>query len=126
MWAAETRAARPTDDDHGEPVTPGRVAVPTPEANDPNAAVFKDAARRLKAAGLDVVVEGTAVRVEDDATLHRLADGYRDKYGDAWSFDVADGGFRHGSQQVAHVFRVEASTIFGFGKSPHTQTRWRF
>jgi PPOX class probable F420-dependent enzyme len=78
------------------------------------------------AAGLDVVVEGTAVRVDDDATLHRLADGYRDKYGDAWSFDVADGGFRHGSQQVAHVFRVEASTIFGFGKSPHTQTRWRF
>jgi agmatine deiminase len=36
-------------------VAPGRVAVPTPEADDPNKTVYRDAAERLKAAGLDVV-----------------------------------------------------------------------
>ncbi|HET7817487.1 MAG TPA: agmatine deiminase family protein [Sphingomicrobium sp.] len=36
-------------------VAPGRVAIPTAAADDPNAAVFRDAARRLRAARLDVV-----------------------------------------------------------------------
>ena len=37
-------------------VAPGRVAIPTPANEDPNEAVFRDAARRLKAAaGLDIV-----------------------------------------------------------------------
>lgn len=44
-------------------VAPGRVAVPTPEADDPNAAVYKDAARRLKAAGLDIVTLPSPGRV---------------------------------------------------------------
>jgi agmatine deiminase len=37
-------------------VAPGRVAIPTPTADDPNAAVFRDAAKRLRGAGLDLVV----------------------------------------------------------------------
>jgi agmatine deiminase len=36
-------------------VAPGRVAVPAPAADDPNEAVYEDAARRLRAAQLDVV-----------------------------------------------------------------------
>jgi len=36
-------------------VAPGRVAIPTPAKDDPNAAIYKDAAHRLKAARLDVV-----------------------------------------------------------------------
>ena len=36
-------------------VAPGRVAIPTPAAGDPNAAVYADAARRLADAGLDIV-----------------------------------------------------------------------
>ena len=36
-------------------VAPGRVAIPTAARGDPNAAVFKDAARRLADAGLDIV-----------------------------------------------------------------------
>ena len=36
-------------------VAPGRVAIPTAAENDPNAAVYKDAARRLADAGLDIV-----------------------------------------------------------------------
>src|SRR5215208_5709571 len=34
--------------------------------------------------GIDIVVEGEAVRVRDDATLERLAEAYRSKYG--WEF----------------------------------------
>jgi nitroimidazol reductase NimA-like FMN-containing flavoprotein (pyridoxamine 5'-phosphate oxidase superfamily) len=36
------------------------------------------------AEGLDVVVEGRAQRVSDDATLQRLADAYEAKYGSFW------------------------------------------
>jgi agmatine deiminase len=36
-------------------VAPGRVAIPTAAANDPNAAIYKDAARRLADARLDIV-----------------------------------------------------------------------
>ncbi|WP_309116324.1 pyridoxamine 5'-phosphate oxidase family protein [Saccharothrix sp.] len=75
--------------------------------------------------GLDVVVEGVAVRVEDPATLHTLAAEWEAKYGPDWHFEVAEGGFAnlHG---VALVFRVEPTTAFGFAKSPYSQTRWRF
>src|ERR687893_1752285 len=48
------------------------------------------------AEGLDVVVEGTAVRVTDRADLQRLADAYEAKYGSDWHFDVGDGMFTHG------------------------------
>lgn len=76
------------------------------------------------ASGFDVVVEGVARRVIDDDRLRSVADAYRDKYGDAWSFQVEDGTFvQHG---VSHVFEVEPTTVFGFGKGPFSQTRHRF
>jgi PPOX class probable F420-dependent enzyme len=75
--------------------------------------------------GLDVVVEGTATAVVDDATLHQIADAYEAKYGSDWAFTVRDGGFatEHGQ---AVVYRIAAMTVFGFGKATSTQTRWRF
>src|SRR5690349_4675481 len=39
-------------------------------------------------ASRDVVVEGTAVRVTDDAALHELAAAWSAKYGDDWRFAV--------------------------------------
>jgi agmatine deiminase len=36
-------------------VAPGRIAIPTPAKDDPNANVFRDAARRLREARLDIV-----------------------------------------------------------------------
>jgi nitroimidazol reductase NimA-like FMN-containing flavoprotein (pyridoxamine 5'-phosphate oxidase superfamily) len=77
------------------------------------------------AEGLDVVVEGSAVRVSDDATLARLAETYVAKYGEDWRFSVADGEFHHEAGS-AHVFRVTPDVAFGFAKSPYGQTRWRF
>jgi len=81
-------------------------------------------------AGLDVVVEGEAVRIGDDARLQRIADAYVSKYGDQWRFGVRDGTFVHGDPEdslVAIVFEVAPRTAFGFRKGEEfSQTRWRF
>jgi general stress protein 26 len=78
------------------------------------------------ARGLDVVVEGNAVRVTDDDALRRAADAYLAKYGDAWRFEVVDGAFRHGSEDPAALFRIEPSKVLAFAKDPHAQTTYRF
>jgi nitroimidazol reductase NimA-like FMN-containing flavoprotein (pyridoxamine 5'-phosphate oxidase superfamily) len=75
--------------------------------------------------GLDLVVEGKAVRVEDHATLQRLADAWEEKYGQEWHFEVRDGAFDAG-HGPALVFRVAPLTAFGFAKGRFGQTRWRF
>jgi nitroimidazol reductase NimA-like FMN-containing flavoprotein (pyridoxamine 5'-phosphate oxidase superfamily) len=75
--------------------------------------------------GLDLVVEGRAVPVRDDDTLHRLADRYESKYGEGWHFDVRDGAFDGGGGE-ATVYRVTPVIAFGFGKGEFSQTRWRF
>jgi hypothetical protein len=77
------------------------------------------------AQGLDVVVEGAAVRVTDRDDLRRLADAYEAKYGSAWHFDVGDGVFGTG-EDAAAVFRIEPSKVMAFAKEPHAQTTFRF
>jgi nitroimidazol reductase NimA-like FMN-containing flavoprotein (pyridoxamine 5'-phosphate oxidase superfamily) len=76
------------------------------------------------AEGLDVVVEGTAVRIEDRDTLQRIADAYEAKYGSVWHFDVGDGVFGSG-ERTAAVFRIEPDKVLAFAKEPHGQTRYR-
>jgi len=77
------------------------------------------------ARGLDVVVEGTAVRVTDRGALQRLADAYEAKYGSAWHFDVGSDGFGTGDDAAA-VFRIEPTKVLAFAKEPHAQTTYRF
>jgi general stress protein 26 len=77
------------------------------------------------ARGLDVVIEGVAVRVTDNDALQALADTYEAKYGSVWHFDVGDGVFGAGEDAVA-VFRVEAAKVLAFAKEPHAQTTFRF
>ena len=77
------------------------------------------------ARGLDVVVEGTAVRVTDGDALQRLADAFEAKYGSAWHFEVGDGVFGT-SEDPAPVFRIEPDKVLAFAKEPHAQTRYRF
>jgi hypothetical protein len=57
-------------------------------------------------AGLDVVVEGNAVRVTDDAALQRLADAWARKWDGRWQHGVQDGAFRHEHGGAALVFSV--------------------
>ena len=78
------------------------------------------------AAGLDVVVEGRAVRLTEHGALQGVADALEAKYGEVWHFDVADGGFRGAGTDAARVFRVEADKIMAFAKDPHGQTSYRF
>jgi nitroimidazol reductase NimA-like FMN-containing flavoprotein (pyridoxamine 5'-phosphate oxidase superfamily) len=77
--------------------------------------------------GLDLVVEGAAAKVSDDAGLQRIADAYESKYGSDWHFSVRDGAFHH-EGGTALVYEVAPSTVFGFGKGGEdfSQTRWRF
>jgi len=75
--------------------------------------------------GYDVVVEGTAVRVGDDADLARIAAAYVAKYGEDWRFTARDGHL-HGAGGPAVVYRVAPATAYGFGKTVPSQTRWTF
>jgi hypothetical protein len=77
------------------------------------------------AEGLDVVVEGAAVRVTDRDELQRLAGAYEAKYGSDWHFDVGDDTFVSGETEAA-VFRIEAAKVLAFAKDPHSQTTYRF
>jgi general stress protein 26 len=76
-------------------------------------------------AGLDVVVEGRAVRVTDEALLRTLADLWETKYEGDWVYDVRDGAFAHGGG-VAHVFEVQPQKVLSFAKGAFAQTRFRF
>jgi nitroimidazol reductase NimA-like FMN-containing flavoprotein (pyridoxamine 5'-phosphate oxidase superfamily) len=78
------------------------------------------------ARGLDVVVEGSAVRIVDQDALQRLADAYEAKYGSVWHFDVGDGAFVGQGEDPAAVFRIEPAKVLAFAKEPHAQTAYRF
>lgn len=76
--------------------------------------------------GLDLVVEGQAVAVNDEARLQRVADRYAEKYDPIFHFTVRDGAF-YGQGGQALVYEVNPSKAFGFGKGEiFSQTRWRF
>jgi hypothetical protein len=77
------------------------------------------------AEGIDVVVEGIAVRLTDNAELQHVADAYFAKYGDDWAFEVGDGTFGSGDD-AAYVFRIQPAKVLAFAKQPHAQTRYRF
>jgi general stress protein 26 len=77
-------------------------------------------------AGLDVVVEGRAVQITDDATLAELATAWEAKYGDEWHFDVVDGAFRH-QGGTAYVFAVAPAKVYAYDRDDAGgATRYRF
>jgi general stress protein 26 len=75
--------------------------------------------------GLDVVVEGDAVQVTDDATLQRLADAWRTKWDGRWQFEARQGAFQHEVGE-ALVFAVAPTKVLAFGKGTFSHTRYRF
>lgn len=76
--------------------------------------------------GLDLVVEGSARLVGDEAELRRVAEAFVAKYGEEWRYEVRDGAFRNRLDQRALVYRLRPSVAFGFRKGDYAQTRWRF
>jgi hypothetical protein len=74
--------------------------------------------------GLDVVVEGAAARVTDEARLQGLAAMWKSKLD--WAFNVVDGAFRDPDGRLGLVFGVTPTKVLSFGKEPYSQTRHRF
>jgi nitroimidazol reductase NimA-like FMN-containing flavoprotein (pyridoxamine 5'-phosphate oxidase superfamily) len=75
--------------------------------------------------GLDVVVEGEAERVADEAKLGELARAWEEKWDGSWKFEPVAGGFRH-SEGMALVFAVRPVKVLAFGKGGFSHTRHRF
>lgn len=91
--------------------------------------------------GLDVVVEGEAIRVSDPDRLGRVAEALTAKYDDFFRLRVVDGRVgwvedaeaKIAGRDVAEAqggpiaFEVRATKAFAFGKGEtFRQTRWRF
>jgi nitroimidazol reductase NimA-like FMN-containing flavoprotein (pyridoxamine 5'-phosphate oxidase superfamily) len=78
-------------------------------------------------AGLDVMVEGDAVRVTDDATLGRLAQAWTTKWDGRWHYEVRSGAFHHpGSDEAVPVFAVAPAKVLAFTKGTFSHTRHLF
>jgi nitroimidazol reductase NimA-like FMN-containing flavoprotein (pyridoxamine 5'-phosphate oxidase superfamily) len=75
--------------------------------------------------GMDVMVEGTAVRVTDDEVLRRLAQAWTAKWDGRWQYEARDGAFHH-DRGEALVFSVPPTKILAFTKGTFTHTRHRF
>jgi general stress protein 26 len=74
--------------------------------------------------GLDVVVEGDAVRVTDDGTLKRLAELWTTKWDGRWQFGAHSGLFHHpvgGGTAVVYAVRPAKPLVFARGNSSHTR-----
>lgn len=81
-------------------------------------------------AGLDLVVEGRAERVADQARLEEVIAAFETKYGPhitsaEGTFHGISDAFRRGD---ALVFAVSPTTAYGFGRDDgvYTHTRWSF
>jgi nitroimidazol reductase NimA-like FMN-containing flavoprotein (pyridoxamine 5'-phosphate oxidase superfamily) len=78
--------------------------------------------------GVDVVVEGDALAVSDDAVLSRIAQAFADKWDGRWQYIAHDGCFRDvdGSGEV-RVFSVTPTKVFAHAKGdPFGATLHRF
>jgi general stress protein 26 len=77
--------------------------------------------------GLDVVLEGDAVQVTDEAQLRRLAAAWTTKWDGSWQFQVRDGAFQHEGGFPVLVFTVAPVKVLAFGKGqPFSHTTHRF
>ncbi len=76
--------------------------------------------------GIDVVVEGVARRVTDDALLAELAGIWATKWDGSWQFEVRDGEFHHADFDGDHpalVFEVAVTKVLSFDKGSGAATR---
>ena len=91
-----------------------------------NSHVVLTTGRNDRKGGLDIVVEGDAVRATDDIVLERLAQAWRAKWEGQWQYQVRNGYFVHPAGHEVLVFSVNPVKILEFAKGPFSQTRHRF
>lgn len=96
-----------------------------------NLAIDPRCAVAVAGESLDLMVEGDAVKVREEATLRRVAEKYASKY--EWRVTVRYGAFHdtEGAPTAGpppyEVYRVVPTMAFGFGTTePARSTRWRF
>jgi hypothetical protein len=80
--------------------------------------------------GIDVVAEGTAMRVTDRQTLEQVVERYRER---GWPAEVEGDAFTAPFSAPSagappwYVYRFRLKTVFGVaGAEPYGATRWRF
>ena len=80
--------------------------------------------------GIDLVIEGTAERVTDDATLQRIAKRYADE---GWPARVENQAFTYDYSAPSagpppwYLYEVTPTTVYGvLASEPGGATRWRF
>ena len=76
--------------------------------------------------GLDVAVEGDAVRVTDSARLGLLARAWTAKWDGRWQFEAGDGCFRDDDGHEALVYAVRPAKVLAFAKGSFGHTRHLF
>ena len=76
--------------------------------------------------GIDVVVEGDAVKVTDKDALTRIAQAFTKRWDGRWQFNVGDGCFQQSAGQ-AFVYSVSPSKVFAHAKGdPFGATTHKF
>jgi nitroimidazol reductase NimA-like FMN-containing flavoprotein (pyridoxamine 5'-phosphate oxidase superfamily) len=81
--------------------------------------------------GLDVVVEGDAMRVTSQDTLERLALVWATRWDGRWKYLVREGCFYHYDEHevlpdAIFVFKVVPTRVFAFAKGHFSHTRHQF
>ena len=76
--------------------------------------------------GMDVVVEGRAVRVTDHDTLERLASEWKRKWDGRWEYEPGNEGFEGDGTESVLVFTVRPDKVFAFAKGNFSHTRHAF
>ncbi len=81
--------------------------------------------------GLDVVVEGEAVRVTDHEELTRAAKVWTEKWDHRWQYAVGHDGFQQPDDdseapEAVHVFRVTPAKVLAFAKGNFSHTTHTF
>jgi nitroimidazol reductase NimA-like FMN-containing flavoprotein (pyridoxamine 5'-phosphate oxidase superfamily) len=76
--------------------------------------------------GMDVVVEGRAVRVVDQRTLQRLAEAWTRKWDGRWVYEPGPEGFQSDENESVLVFAVRPEKVFAFAKGNFSHTRHTF
>lgn len=76
--------------------------------------------------GVDIVLEGQAVRVTDRRTLERLAAAWAGKWDGRWVYEAGDNGFTGDEHEDVLVFSVRPTKVFAFAKGNFSHTRHTF